>query len=76
MDIFQGIKGGVISRLQAEILQHLEVASAVAKARAAGVPWALIIATIIPFILAFLAGSPLDIGDIVQAILDLLKPKP
>lgn len=62
--------GGHCRVLQA-LLAHPDVADAVSKARAAGVPWMKILAILLPIALSIFTGGAIDIPAIIAAILAL-----
>jgi hypothetical protein len=62
------------ARLTALITRHPDVRLASNQALAAGVPWATIIATILPFVIRILAGGKIDWQAIVAAIIALINP--
>ena len=62
-------------RVAKMILGRPEVAPTVAKAMAAGVTLPAIIATILPFVLQYLATGQIDFAAVVKAILALFQPK-
>jgi hypothetical protein len=63
------------ARLTALITRHPDVRLASNQALAAGVPWATIIATILPFVIQILAGGKIDWQAIVAAIIALINPQ-
>jgi hypothetical protein len=64
------------ARIQALLLRHPDVKSASNQALAAGIPWATILVTILPFVMQILAGGKIDWQAIVTAILALIHPAP
>jgi hypothetical protein len=62
------------TRLTALITRHPDVRQASNQALAAGVPWATIIATILPFVIQIIAGGKIDWQAIVAAIIALINP--
>ena len=64
------------ARITAQIQRHPDVKAATNKALAAGIPWAKILETILPFVLQILGGGKIDWQAIVAAILALINPAP
>ena len=52
--------------------RHPQIKAAAEKAKASGVPWLQIVATILPFIAGILQGKPLDIAALIAAIQALI----
>ena len=53
-----------------------KVNDAIAKARAASVPWAQIFAVLLPLVLSLFSGGSLDLAKIIEAILALIPKTP